>query len=214
MKFMTLTKEGSKIWLDAYDKAKHIGRLRVRTGLPHKQNPHNFRTVPNERRGEYEPCPEGEFDLGPLEWHAGHENYNSLWPDIWSPMWVVIYRARAIGFHLDAGGPGTAGCVGFLDMSDLKTFVQWWKDNNGFEKLFVNWGLGYVKMPKFEPQKPEPTIVKVKRSNFSTDAELINGRTMFSVDNLLDLQLIEPLKPGDWLDDGRTKQLKVNVKNG
>ena len=209
MNYFTLTREGSKLHLDAYQGANHIGRMRVRSGLPHKQQDHNFRTVPNERRGEYEPCPEGEFDLGSLEWHGGEGNYDSLWPDIWSPIWVVIYRARAIGFHLDAGHPGTAGCVGFLDMDDLRTFVAWWKNYGPFEKLYVDWGHGYVQMPKLEQPKPEPSVVHVACESLRVTAEIINGRTMFTVDNMRDLGLIGPSQDGDWQDDGKTKHLKL-----
>ena len=43
---------------------KCVGRMVLNSGSPYNQA---LRTVPTERRGRNEPCPEGEFDLGPLE---------------------------------------------------------------------------------------------------------------------------------------------------
>lgn len=196
MNILILTRGQGKIWLDAWQNKNHVGRLQVTTGIAGRQN---FRTKPSEVRGQLEPVPEAEYNLGPLLWAGGQGNYQALWPNILSPIWVEIDRARAIGFHLDAGMPGTAGCVGFLTMQDLKTFVNWWNGYGPFVKLFVDWGLGYVKLPDL---KPEPVSsrsgVTVQLGDIQHVAALENGRTTFTVDDLVALRLIKPLRPDSY----------------
>ena len=135
------------IYLDAWQNQNYLGRIVVNSGAPGHQK---FRTVPGEVAGNLEPCPEGEFDLGGLDWAGGKGNYTAMFQEIRSPIWVTIYRRRAIGFHLDGNrltAPGSAGCLVFKTMEDLKKFVDWWNGYGPFAKLYVNWGLGYVKVP-------------------------------------------------------------------
>lgn len=136
------------IYLDAWQNSNYLGRIVVNSGAPGHQA---FRTVPTQVAGNLEPCPEGEFDLGPLDWAAGRKgNYTTLFREIASPIWVVIMRSRAIGFHLDgnrARSPGSAGCLVFKNMQDLKKFVSWY-DFGVFSKLYVDYGLGYVNIPE------------------------------------------------------------------
>ena len=136
------------IYLDAWQNSNYLGRLIVNSGAPGHQS---FRTVPGQVAGNLEPCPEGEFDLGSLDWAAGRKgNYTTMFREIASPIWVVIMRSRAIGFHLDGNrlnSPGSAGCLVFKNMNDLKKFVSWY-DFGHFTKLYVDWGLGYVKIPQ------------------------------------------------------------------
>lgn len=134
--------------LDAFQGENYLGRLIVNSGAPYKQK---FRTVPNERAMNLEPCPEGEFDLGPLDWAGKDGDYETLFREIKSPIWVMIYRSRAIGFHLDGNrkaAPGSAGCFVFKDLNDLKTFVNCWNGYGGFKKCLVDWGLNYVSVPE------------------------------------------------------------------
>jgi hypothetical protein len=124
-------------------KTRINGLIRARSGLPGKQN---FRTLPNQVVGRYEPCPEGLFVLGPLQWAGKKGDYKTLWPAINSPFWVQIDGKRATGFHRDAGVPGTAGCIGLLP-DEEKKFIDWWNGYGPFQVLYTNWGLGYVKIP-------------------------------------------------------------------
>jgi hypothetical protein len=133
--------------LDSWQNSNYLGRIIVNSGAPGHQN---FRTVPGEIAGNLEPCPEGEFDLGSLDWAGGKGNYDQRFQEINSPIWVTIYRRRVIGFHLDGNrltAPGSAGCLVFKTMDDLKKFVNWWNGYGPFSKLYVDWGLGYVKKP-------------------------------------------------------------------
>lgn len=137
------------IYLNAYQGNNHLGTITVNSGAPGHQV---FRARPQERTGLLEPCPEGEYDLGSLEWAGGKGNYAAMFKEIDSPIWVTIYRRRAIGFHLDGNrlrAPGSAGCLVFKSMDDLKKFVNWWNGYGAFTKCFVDWGLGYVHPPRF-----------------------------------------------------------------
>ena len=180
--YLTLTRQGQKLILNAYQGPKHVGSLEVRSGLAHRQN---FRTRANEKPGLYEPVPEDIYDLGPLEFAGGHGNYTKLWPTIKSPIWVeIIGWPRWIGFHFDAGQPGTAGCVGFITMQDLKTFVNWINGYGHFSQMYIDWGLGSVKLPSLEIKKnPEATATLKFRGKESTIV-LQNGQTVLTANDL------------------------------
>lgn len=133
--------------LDAFQNKNYLGRIWVNSGAPGHQT---FRTVPQQVAGNLEPCPEGEYDLGPLDWAGGKGNYDARFREINSPIWVVIMRSRAIGFHLDGNrltAPGSAGCLVFKTMDDLKKFVNWWNGYGDFTKCYVDYGLGHCKTP-------------------------------------------------------------------
>jgi len=135
------------LYLDAFQGENYLGRLIVTSGAPKKQN---FRTVPNEKKGILEPCPEGEFTLGPLAWAGKKGDYKALFPAINSPIWVEIYAKRAIGFHLDGNraiAPGSAGCIVFKTVDDMKVFVNLWNGYGPFEVCYVEWNLGHCKVP-------------------------------------------------------------------
>lgn len=135
------------IHLDAWQNLNYLGRITVNSGAPGAQV---FRTLVNERKGQLEPCPEGVFNLGPLEWAGGKGNYDAQFPQIQSPIWVMIDPRRAIGFHLDGNrrtAPGSAGCLVFKTVDDMKKFVNWYNGYGAFQQLICNWGLGSVKEP-------------------------------------------------------------------
>jgi len=189
MNVFTLTKDSKgEVWLNAYQGKNHIGKLAVRTGLPGRQN---FRTKPKEVKGQYEPVPEAEYNLSQLYWAGGKGNYTTVYPAVKSPIWITIDGVRSIGFHLDAGVIGTAGCVRFKTMADLKTFVNWWNGYGAFQKLYVDWGLGYVKMPDLEKSKPKPSgsVIKVVRHDKEVFVLRNNGHASFSADDLRGLGL-------------------------
>jgi len=141
------------IYLDAFAMQKqthYLGRIIVNSGAPGCQT---FRTLPNERKGQLEPCPEGVFNLGPLVWKGKPGNYKDRFASVDSPIWVEIDPRRAIGFHLDGNrrtAPGSAGCLVFKTEDDMKQFVNWWNGYGGFGKLYCDWGLGYMPAPKLE----------------------------------------------------------------
>lgn len=141
------------IFLHAWQNDNYLGHIVVNSGAPHNQV---FTTVPTATPRTGQPCPEGEFDLGPLDWASGDPpkgkpgNYNKQFREIESPIWVMIMRGRAIGFHLDGNrdrAPGSAGCLVFKNLADLKRFVNWYLGYGCFSKLYVDWEKGYVKIP-------------------------------------------------------------------
>ena len=180
--YFTLTKNGAELELNAYSNGIHIGSLNVRSGLPHRQT---FRTRANEVTGNYEPVPEGVYDLGALEWAGGQGNYQKLWPNILSPIWItIIGYPRYIGFHLDAGVEGTAGCVGFKTMQDLKTFVNWINGYGHFSQMYIDWGLGSVKLPSLEIKKNPEATATLKYKNKEVTIVLQNGQTVLTANDL------------------------------
>jgi len=128
---------------------KHIGQVVARSGLANRQT---FRTWANQKPGIYEPCPEGHYTLGPIDWKGAPNDYSALWPVINSPIWIptsctdLAGRNRAIGIHLDAGTPGTAGCLGLL-LPELKKLVNLYNGYGAFTDLYCDWGLGSVQLP-------------------------------------------------------------------
>lgn len=156
-RFLTLINHGAKpiqgagnqdgllpLKLDCWDKQgglHHVGRLIVNSGAPYAQI---FRDLPNEVAGRLEPIPEGTYTPGPLEFASGvWGDYSALFPDVQSPIWQVIHRDRAIGFHLDGNrswAPGSAACPVFRTMYDLKQYVEWFqKDPHRMSSVWVDW---------------------------------------------------------------------------
>lgn len=145
---------------DFWQNQNYLGRITVNSGTARNQV---FTTVPTATPGTGQPCPEGEFDLGPLDWASGKTekgkpgNYNKNFLEIESPIWVTIMRSRAIGFHLDGNrerAPGSIGCLVFKTMADLKKFVNFWLGYGGFQKCYVDYGKGHVKTPAYLKAKP------------------------------------------------------------
>lgn len=155
-----------KLWalnLDLFLYAKnpynHLLRLVVNSGSPGRQN---FRTLADQHIGELEPVPEGVYQPGPLEAASGNlKDYFRRFPEIDSPIWQVIYRARAIGFHLDgnrAWAPGSAGCVVFRSLADCRSYTELFlADPFRLKELYVDWGLGSIVNP-FEAIMPKDSL--------------------------------------------------------
>lgn len=125
----------------------YLGRITVNSGAPGRQF---LTTVATEKIGKSHPIPEGEYDLGPLDWAGKPGDYKPLFKDVQSPMWVSVYHRRKIGFHNDGNRrffPGSAGCPVFKTREDMIKFCVWWKLFGGFQKMYVDYRRGYVKIP-------------------------------------------------------------------
>lgn len=126
----------------------------------------------NSVSGSLEPIPEGEWILDPLYGRNGltfagrYGDYDTTFaesddgsiPASLGPVYAPLYyrhleRDRAlhvngrfrseVGFHLDAGTPGTAGCVGVRTLTGLKRLVGWFAEADSAPRLVqVDWGLG------------------------------------------------------------------------
>ncbi|HEY9697359.1 MAG TPA: PPC domain-containing protein [Trichocoleus sp.] len=119
-----------------------------------------FRTADLSKSGSMEPLPEGYWTLGDVEWASGVKgDYTKSWADSndgLGPVWISMtptYKTdrTAIGFHLDnnvsKGMPGTVGCVGVLNKTDLSKLVSWFDDAKSAPKLaIVDWSLGTVEV--------------------------------------------------------------------
>lgn len=134
---------------------KLIDSIAAVSGQPSKQS---FRTAEISKAGSAEPLPEGYWKLGSVEWASGIKGDESKsWADSndgVGPAWVGMqptYQTERgdIGFHLDNNSyiyPGTVGCVGLLNKSDLRKFVSWFDSYDAPNVAIVDWGLGTVEV--------------------------------------------------------------------
>jgi N-acetyl-anhydromuramyl-L-alanine amidase AmpD len=114
------------------------------SGQPGKQN---FRlpTDPKSFAGNNEPLPQGNYEFGVLEWQNGFENFNNFNDSGLAPLFITLIASfdddrGAFGMHHEGTIPGTAGCVAFKTLADLKKFYFWFKENKPLN-LVVMWGL-------------------------------------------------------------------------
>jgi len=164
------------------EQGKKLSSLVINSGQGYNQT---FLKAGQGVPSNYAPVEEGYYDLGPLEWAGGKNNYNALFPAGISigPIWVDILpsignptRRSAIGIHLDGNrdvAPGTMGCLGIKTLSDLKILTSWWDDAYGDPtKLIVDWGLGTVKkvfIPENDINKLKIFYHSSKLSSFLND---------------------------------------------
>ena len=110
----------------------------------------NFRKPENTLSypGNMEPIPQGDYSIGLIEFANGKDNYTGSWGPGLGPVWVALTAQfpddrSAFGFHLDMNivtSPGSAGCVVFSSVADLKSFVNALRIHDP-KKLSVNWGI-------------------------------------------------------------------------
>ena len=134
---------------------KLIDSIAAISGQPSKQS---FRTAGISKAGSAEPLPEGYWTLGSVEWASGIKGDESKsWADLndgVGPAWVSMQPTDQtergdIGFHLDNNSyiyPGTVGCVGLLNKSDLRKFASWFDSYDAPKVAIVDWGLGTVEV--------------------------------------------------------------------
>jgi GH24 family phage-related lysozyme (muramidase) len=130
-----------------------VGTLQVVSGA---QGHQAFRKGVDSRSGSLEPLPEGRWGVSDIAWAGGRDNYASSWGPGLGPASVPLRflgpgstQRSAIEMHFDANqgaSPGTAGCVGFRSIGDLKTFISWLRATDPRD-LFVDWGLGSCPKP-------------------------------------------------------------------
>lgn len=104
--------------------------FRVASGQPGRQR---FRKAgdPNSVPGSMEPIPQGVYTFhGVPEFVNGYDSYAGSWGEGLGPVWHGLrngqsMRRSAFGLHLDPpGAPGSAGCIVFRDVDDLRRYVQ------------------------------------------------------------------------------------------
>lgn len=110
----------------------------------------NFR-LPNDPKsvpGNMEPLPQGDYSIADISWANGKDNYNASHGPGLGPVFVALTAQfkddrGAFGFHLDSNiveAPGSAGCVVFSSVDELKRFVAVLRKHDP-KTLKVNWGL-------------------------------------------------------------------------
>lgn len=144
--------EGLKLALVRKGDNKELDSIITVSGQSYAQT---FRLAASSKAGSMEPVPEGYYDLGPVEWAHAKGDYGSNFSAALGPVWISVNPTRTmvtgrseIGIHLDANkltSPGTAGCIGISNISDLKKVVSWFDDAKLKPKsLTVNYNLGSV----------------------------------------------------------------------
>ena len=105
-------------------------------------------TDPRSVPGNLEPIPQGTYTIGNIEFAGGKDNYEGSYGNGLGPVWVAISAdfsddRGAFGFHLDSNisdSPGSAGCVVFSSVQELKRFVAALRKFDP-KKLVVAYGL-------------------------------------------------------------------------
>ena len=139
--------------LERFKNGIPMATMRVVSGAPGRQQ---FRKGIDSRSGSMEPIPEGQWGISPIAWAGGADNFAASWGPGLGPASVPLtYKGpgttwrSAIEAHFDANhgsSPGTAGCIGFNSMDDLKTFLYWIRADRP-KNLYVDWGLGTCPRP-------------------------------------------------------------------
>ena len=128
-----------------------VDKVTAVSGQPGKQY---FRKAGDSISGSMEPLPEGKWSLGNVEWAgSGKGSYSGSWGEGLGPVWVSVNpemstRRSEIGIHWDYNAsysPGTSGCIGITNKSDLQKVVGWFDNSLSAPKeTIVDWGLGSV----------------------------------------------------------------------
>ncbi len=128
-----------------------VDKVTAVSGQPGKQY---FRKAGDSISGSMEPLPEGKWSLGNVEWAgSGKGSYSGSWGEGLGPVWVSVnpemYTKRSdIGIHWDYNAsysPGTSGCIGIINKSDLQKVVSWFDNSlTSPKETIVDWGLGTV----------------------------------------------------------------------
>lgn len=120
----------------------------VASGAPGRQN---FRRPqdPRSSPGNLEPIPQGVYRFeGSPDFVNGVDSYEGSWGSGLGPVWHGLSATFSddrgnFGIHEDGNigfAQGSAGCVVFSSLSDLKKYVAAWRKFRP-ETLEVNWGL-------------------------------------------------------------------------
>ncbi|MBS1794367.1 MAG: glycoside hydrolase family protein [Acidobacteria bacterium] len=159
--YLLLTKTGQKetngcfkLRLDYVKNGQKADSMLVRSGQPSRQF---FRKGKDSVQGSFEPIPEGKWFVHDIQWAGGKDVYNGpVWNSGLGPAKLLLEfvppkgtNRVAIMMHLDwnkSTYPGTAGCVGIDSITDFKRLVGWLRETDPRD-LYVDWGLGSVKLP-------------------------------------------------------------------
>lgn len=178
------------LYLDLYEGDKRVDRLPVVSGGPAYQV---FRTGAQSRAGSMEPIPEGHFLTWLTEWAGRPGDWTVVFSSALGPFINVVENAPGywtergdLRLHMDwnreEGSPGTAGCIGFQDESVAQRWLNWRAKFSGGIELFVDYGLGTVKLPTSgTPTLPPSLWVKAYLNEGRTSA-LVDGQKVSVLD--------------------------------
>jgi GH24 family phage-related lysozyme (muramidase) len=140
--------------LSYHQQVSNVGAIKVVSGAPGHQF---FRTGAASKAGSLEPLPEGQWYVHDIIWSNGKDNYSAepFGPGLGPVSTPLSYEGPGetergdIEIHIDANrelSPGTAGCIGVLNVDDYRTLVSWLRRSDP-RQLYVDWGLGSCPKP-------------------------------------------------------------------
>jgi hypothetical protein len=126
--------------------AEQKAKFSVRSGAPGRQVFQKGGT--GELPGTLYPCPQGEYSVEDISWAGGKDNYSVSHGPGLGPVFVPFepkFRTKrgSFGFHRDdnyENSPGSAGCIVFRELQDLKNFVAVLREYDP-KTMVVDWGL-------------------------------------------------------------------------
>lgn len=139
--------------LTLYDKKKKtvIESVPCNSGQPYDRQV--FELASSSQPGSCHPIPEGQYEVSGPFWAGVADTYTTIFSNALGPVVCdinpVLPTKTARGefrIHLDANysySPGTAGCIGIVNLQDLKKVIRWVK-KYPFMKLYVNYGFGTI----------------------------------------------------------------------
>lgn len=171
------------LWADG----REVAHWPVNSGQPDRQTLRTYGD-PRSTPGNYEPIPEAQYSLGPVEWAGRPRDWSASWGNGLGPVWIQIHDAGggrgAFGFHLDSNrssAPGSAGCVVFRDRATMEAFLSAYETHRP-GALIVDYGLGSV------PSAPNASGVAPPAAKQVLEVVAHSGRLRFRVG------------PGSWRD--------------
>lgn len=184
---------------------KSLDHMLACSGQPAHQS---FRAAANSQAGSMEPLGEGVYNVSKAFW-CGTPGDDKTWYD--AGLGPVVYdldcRTRTgrgdLRIHLDGNrpnAPGTAGCVGLLNLRDLDEFVSWMNKAGAPTRLVVDWSLGTIPTPEPLPLR---VLDAATGKEIPCHPVLVKGKTMVEL-----RALIENLQ-GSIMVDGNTIKISV-----
>lgn len=144
---------------------KVIDSIKTISGLPGSQY-QIFKSAALSKAGSYQPLPEAYYLIGKEDWEDGKDNFGGkIINDGIGPFCFALTPTSKSGRsgileHLDWNkkrSPGTAGCLGYLTVEDMKKRIEWQRKYNPKYHV-VNYGFHTVEtwLDDEGPYQPKP----------------------------------------------------------
>lgn len=147
-----------------HPEVKNAAEVIVNSGASGKQTLRAYDDT-KAKEGSLEPIPEGRYFISPPIYKAAHETWPEGIGDRTMPLTPIDPLAGSRGafeIHADANrrwSPGSAGCPVTMNVDEWGR-VAYWVRVLGADTLYVDYGLGKVKLPSSKQLPPVVTEVR------------------------------------------------------